>query len=56
MQRTEVTGFKVAAALQTGEPFIGADTAATELMASAAVAKKIPITTLHITSSHCGAY
>jgi hypothetical protein len=51
MQRTEVTGFKVAAALQTGALFIGADTAATELMPRTAAAKAAPITKLYMKSS-----
>jgi hypothetical protein len=55
MQRARVTGFKVAAALQTGEPFIGVDTAATELIAKTATAKPALITTLCMMSSLLGA-
>ncbi|MBV8745294.1 MAG: hypothetical protein JO134_09670 [Xanthobacteraceae bacterium] len=55
MQRAVITGLKVAAALQTGEPFIGVDTAATELIARTAAAKAAPITTLDMMSSLFGA-
>jgi hypothetical protein len=55
MQRAGVTGFKLLAALQTSELFIGADTAATELKARIAAAKAAPITTLDMMSSCYGA-
>jgi hypothetical protein len=55
MQRAGVNGFKLLAALQTSEPFIGADTAAIELMARTAAAKAVPITTLDMMSSLFGA-
>jgi len=45
MQRAGLTGFKLAAALQTSELFIGADTAATELIVRTVAAKVTPITT-----------
>ena len=55
MQRAGVTGFKLAAALQTSELLMGLDTAATELMARTAAAKAAPITTLDMMSSLLGA-
>jgi hypothetical protein len=55
MQRAGVTGFKLPAALQTNELFIGADTAATELISRTAAAKATPITTLNMMASLSGA-
>ena len=51
MQHAGVTGFKLAAALQTSELFMGPDTAATELIARTAAAKATPIATLDMMSS-----
>ena len=55
MQRAGVTGLKLAAALQTSELFMGADTAATELIARTAAAEATPIATLSMMSSLFGA-
>jgi hypothetical protein len=55
MQRAGVTGFKLLAALQTGDPLVGAETAVTELRARTAAAKAAPVTTFNMMSSLCRA-
>lgn len=55
MQRAGVTGFKLLAALQTGDPLTGAGMAATELRARTAAAKATPVTTFNMMSSLVGA-
>ena len=55
MQRAGVTGFKLLTALQTGDPLIGADIAATELRVRTVAAKATPATTFTMLSSLIGA-
>jgi hypothetical protein len=45
MQRARLIWFKLAAALQTSDAFIGAETAGSEFTARMAAAKSGPITT-----------